>query len=304
MTNPREPFTVTSQHDPDQTRHFISLGAGVQSTVLYLMAATGLLRPTPIAAIFADTGWEPDRVYQHLLWLESLILPCHIPIHRVTAGDLYDNVWHAHRAERSGQAPFTDIPSYVRRQDGTIGMRRRQCTVQYKIKPIFHKVRELLQRRPYTRHTRGPYAVQWIGISTDEWRRAKDATTPWIANRYPLIDLGMNRQDCAAWFARHHPGQPLAKSSCIGCPYHSDRQWLQLYREDPDAMHRAIALDQQLRTPERISAEHNGIPQFLHRTCEPLDQVLERLDRTDRHQPRLIDDNDHFGNECGGYCRT
>ena len=29
MTTPREPFTVTSEHDPDQTRHFISLGAGV-----------------------------------------------------------------------------------------------------------------------------------------------------------------------------------------------------------------------------------------------------------------------------------
>ena len=30
MTTPREPFTVTSEHDPDPTRHFISLGAGVR----------------------------------------------------------------------------------------------------------------------------------------------------------------------------------------------------------------------------------------------------------------------------------
>jgi hypothetical protein len=44
----------------------VSLGAGVQSTTMALMAAHGELTPMPDAAIFADTGWEPKAVYEHL----------------------------------------------------------------------------------------------------------------------------------------------------------------------------------------------------------------------------------------------
>jgi 3'-phosphoadenosine 5'-phosphosulfate sulfotransferase (PAPS reductase)/FAD synthetase len=43
----------------------LSLGGGVQSTALALMAAGGDLPPDfrrPSAAIFADTGWEPASV--------------------------------------------------------------------------------------------------------------------------------------------------------------------------------------------------------------------------------------------------
>ena len=46
-----------------------SLGAGVQSSTLVLMAARGELTPMPDAAIFADTGAEPEGVYT---WLDEL----------------------------------------------------------------------------------------------------------------------------------------------------------------------------------------------------------------------------------------
>src|SRR6516164_4156437 len=62
------------------TLHIISLGAGVQSTTLALMAAAGEIKPMPDCAIFADTGWEPRAVYDHLDWLEPL-LP--FPVYRV-----------------------------------------------------------------------------------------------------------------------------------------------------------------------------------------------------------------------------
>jgi hypothetical protein len=65
-------------------RVILSLGAGVQSSTLALMAARGDLPPgfaQPTAAVFADTGWEPASVYRHLHWLiEAIgsILPIHI----------------------------------------------------------------------------------------------------------------------------------------------------------------------------------------------------------------------------------
>jgi hypothetical protein len=65
----------------------LSLGASVQSTTLALMAAQGEIGPMPDCAIFADTGWEPNAVYEHLAWLRSPnILP--FPVHIVSAGNL------------------------------------------------------------------------------------------------------------------------------------------------------------------------------------------------------------------------
>ncbi len=51
--------------------HIISLGAGVQSSTMALMAACGEITPMPTAAIFADTGDEPKAVYEWLGWLAS-----------------------------------------------------------------------------------------------------------------------------------------------------------------------------------------------------------------------------------------
>ena len=88
---------IENLFDNADVHHVISLGAGVQSTVLYLMAALGELEPKPEAAIFADTQWEPVHVYRHLDWLQSLELD--IPIVRVSAGNLYANTWDGSRLD-------------------------------------------------------------------------------------------------------------------------------------------------------------------------------------------------------------
>lgn len=68
-----------------KTVHFISLGAGVQSSTMALMAAHGELHPMPEGAIFADTQDEPQEVYD---WLAELQRHLPFPIHRVSAGKL------------------------------------------------------------------------------------------------------------------------------------------------------------------------------------------------------------------------
>lgn len=65
--------------------HIISLGAGVQSSTLALMAAHGEITPMPECAVFADTMAEPQSVYTWLDWLEKQ-LP--FPVIRVSKGDL------------------------------------------------------------------------------------------------------------------------------------------------------------------------------------------------------------------------
>ena len=53
--------------------NILSLGAGVQSSTMALMAAHGFITPMPDAAIFADTGWEHEAMEEHLSDLERAI---------------------------------------------------------------------------------------------------------------------------------------------------------------------------------------------------------------------------------------
>ena len=45
--------------DKEPLIRILSLGAGVQSSTMALMADQGAFGKKPDAAIFADTGWEP-----------------------------------------------------------------------------------------------------------------------------------------------------------------------------------------------------------------------------------------------------
>lgn len=51
----------------------LSLGAGVQSSTVLLMAARGELEYEIDGAIFSDTQWEPKVVYDWLAFLEEQV---------------------------------------------------------------------------------------------------------------------------------------------------------------------------------------------------------------------------------------
>lgn len=71
-----------------------------------------------------------------------------------------------------------------------------RSTGQYKIRPIKIQVRELLGHPYPQRIPKGVFVEQWIGISTDEFHRAKDADVAYMRNVFPLIDLGLSRAGC------------------------------------------------------------------------------------------------------------
>lgn len=252
----------------------LSLGAGVQSTTMALMASRGDL-PMPDCAIFADTGWEPKAVYTHLDWLTKQL---QFPVHRVERGNIRDDLL------RCAEGHWADVPAFVKNPDGTIGLINRQCTKQYKLRPIRQKVRELLgieRKRSPDRSV----VDQWIGISLDEAIRMKPSLEAWQTNVFPLIDRRMSRRDCLRWLAdRQYPVPP--KSACIGCPYHSNDQWRAL---PPAEFAEAVEIDRAIRH-SRSKGEL-----YLHRQCVPLDQVDFSTDE-DRGQLNM------FLNECEGMC--
>lgn len=245
----------------------LSLGGGVQSSVLALLAASGEVRPQPDYAIFADTGWEPQPVYDHIDWLEGQ-LP--FPVIRVTAGDIRQDLLSGQNS--TGQA-FTSIPVFITSPDGRkTSIVKRQCTREYKLSPIESELRDLLGLGYRERVPEGVFTELWIGISTDEAAyRMKGSRQKWIDHRWPLIERGWSRGDCRAWFDEQHPGRVLPRSACIGCPYHTDAEWREMREHDPVSWADAVLVDDALRSTQR--AERFGGQVFLHKSRIPLDQI-------------------------------
>lgn len=256
----------------------ISLGAGVQSTAMALMAAHGEITPMPDAAIFADTQDEGAATYEHLRWLASPnVLP--FPVYDVSKGRLIERMLAGDDEAR--------IPFHV----GAGGLSKRQCTRNYKLRPIRVKVRELLGR-PGRAYVAPGSVEQWIGISHDEAWRKKPSGLRFITNRHPLLDMELRRHDCELWLERHgYPTPP--KSSCIYCPYKGNDQWRELRDNSPAEWQRACEIDAALRTPAQIARFRGEL--YVHPKRVPLAQV-DLSTAEDRGQLNM------FINECEGMC--
>jgi hypothetical protein len=309
----------------------LSLGAGVQSSALLILAARGDL-PKLDAAIFSDTGWEPAAVYEHLNRLEEEVAkPAGIPIYRVSSGNIradaldpearfatmpmfikspcdtcagtgnasgpgrwaeeaadpddvilviegvleeYEtvNVWH----------PPYDKPCTTCNGDGfTQGIQRRQCTSEYKLKPIKRQVRELLGYPHPTPLPKGLFVEQWIGISTDERDRAleksgelKTGDVKYSRNRYPLLELDMSREKCRTLLDSYDFAK-TPKSACIGCPFHTNAHW-RMIKESPADWADAVDFDKRIRKGSaRATAQGKPLrgEAFLHRSMVPLPEA-------------------------------
>jgi 3'-phosphoadenosine 5'-phosphosulfate sulfotransferase (PAPS reductase)/FAD synthetase len=79
----------------EPTMRILSLGAGVQSSCLALMAQEGLTKHKPDYMIFADTGWEPKFVYEHVEYLKKAITIC--PLITVERGNIREDLMRKNR---------------------------------------------------------------------------------------------------------------------------------------------------------------------------------------------------------------
>ncbi len=267
----------------------ISLGGGVQSSVVALMAGEGAFDRVPDCAVFADTHWEPPSVYEHIEWLEGQLS---FPVHVVDNGrSLREDVKAL--TNHSGNRRYVDIPVFLKGRDGeSDGIGRRQCTTNYKIRPIQRKIRELLGLKPRQRVPSSVTVELWLGISTDEAVRMKDSRDRWVTNCYPLIEVGMSRRDCIDWWDSRYD-RPLERSACVACPFQSRHRWVETRRRWPELYGEAVEIDARLR--EGLSYVKEP---YLHPTRTPLAKAVAldeaKLGESERR--------DGFGNECEGHC--
>lgn len=217
----------------------LSLGGGVQSTALYLLSKNGVL-PAIDCAIFADTGFEENSTYQTIKQLGNKpeIITC------------------------SGVESIEDdetlpVPLFVKGHDGRAAPLRRQCTRDYKVDVV---------RREIRKRFKTPVAL-WIGISTDEQKRANPSKVKYIEHRFPLLELGWNRNDCLNYLKENGFGQ-VQKSACLCCPFRSISEWINLKNNSPEEFKKAVEWE---KKQNELFPEKGGV--YISRLLVPLEKI-------------------------------
>ena len=276
---------------------YLSLGAGVQSGTIAEMIIAGEL-PRVDAAIFADTGDEPQYVYDCVDYLTERLSEVNVLVVKVQKGNIIKDAKHPTNR-------FAAIPVFTIQHNGKIGKMRRQCTREYKIDPIEKWMRRrLLDMGLAKQRITGAIVVNksvtvecWLGLSLDEVNRMAPSRHKFITNRWPLIEKRMMRYDCVTWLRQR--GLPVPKkSSCRICPFHNDRYWRDMKDNHPCDWGHVVEFDDFLRSENekvgRMQATAKG-ELYLHRQCVPLDQV-DLSTPQDHGQLEMFDECD------SGYC--
>lgn len=284
-----------------KSHRILNLGAGVQSTTVALMIHKGILPPIE-AAIFADVQEEPQDVYRHLDWLIKEVATS-FPVLVRTNGKLGDALVTG-RTHRKGH---TTIPAFcLNERNGQIGVARRQCTGDYKIDVVERTIRrEILNLVPRKRWPKGVLCYQLFGLSFDECGRIGRVIRQFeIGNRarkfkplFPLYDMQMTRGGCLKWLREYGVPHDVPRSACVFCPYKSNAEWQRLKEGPKPDWERAVAIDRLLRVASSKQACGMRNPQFLHRSCIPLEEIDFRSPEARGDQGTL-----GFMAECEGMC--
>ena len=269
-------FKKYAKGNKDAPLKVISLGLGVQSTALYLMSSMGYKVPRSDVAVFSDPQAEHPKTYEILDWLlkwkeENNGIDIIVNRSRNLYKDIVEKIPKGERV--------ASIPAFSKNNDGLL---MRQCTSEYKIQPVIKSCRKLHNLKPRQRMLP---TEMWLGISTDEIERMKNSNLYNISYFYPLIYHQISRNDCIDFMEENDFPVPV-KSSCVFCPYHSNKFWVDM-KKDKKVWDTIVEVDNTIRKNKKLRE-----PQYLHRSCNPIDEI-----DFDDGQTEMFE-----GFDCEGYC--
>ena len=197
-----------------------SSGGGVQSAAIAALIVRGDL-PKPDYAVIADTGYEASTTWQYM---DSVIQPAlnsvGVELVRIKSSDFATVGMYSKKGSILIPA-FTTV-------SGEVGKLPTYCSTEWK--------QRVIQRWLRTQTKAKKFHI-WIGISTNEIKRAKP-TIGKYEKRYVLVEKAMSKDDCIA--LTDEMGWPRApKSSCWLCPNRDIAGWNHLKQYAPQDLHKA-----------------------------------------------------------------
>lgn len=274
-----------------------SYGGGVQSTAALVLAAQGKIDYQTF--LFCNVGVKAENP-DTLEYVDNVAKPF-AEAHNIELIEIQRR-WQ--KGERAGQVVdlYETLINPKSRTAGGIPIRlgsgapgNRSCTVDFKIEVVDRWLKE--------RGAKGNGAIVGLGISLDEYTRARtgiDPEKPWKTLAYPLLNEiqlpnratpGITRQDCMNIIADASLPVP-PKSSCYFCPFHTIHVWQEMRNKQPDLFKKACDLEDLMR--KRSILLGKGDIWFTGKQ-KPLAMVT-----TDYVQGNLFEDDDQICDS--GYC--
>jgi len=183
----------------------LSDGGGVQSTFMIFGVWSGFL-PVPGKIFHADMGIA-ERYLQ--AYRESVTMPMIRDI-----CDRYGTVYVESKKDfQASVEKAVTTPFWFRNDKGKSSLvTNRSCTANFKVIPANKEIPRLA------------WGTMWLGITTDEFERVRASQRlsngRMRDNWYPLIDLGLTRDNCIT-LLKDCGVQVPQKSACDFCPFSS-----------------------------------------------------------------------------------
>jgi hypothetical protein len=228
--------TTTKQGSPV----VIAYGGGTDSTAMIVRMVTSGERIDLI--LFADTGAEVPRTYEYLetfdAWLRSKGYPGITRVHAI-----HKRPRDPERNPKGSRATIEDaMIRNVTVPPVAFGMHT--CSILFKINPQDEFLRAWAPAQEAW--ARGAKVVKCVGFDAGEDHRVKRCNpyqeTEQYVLRFPLREWGWTRAECIAAIEAAGLPQP-GKSACYFCPARKADEILELAREYPELMQRALAIE-------------------------------------------------------------
>lgn len=200
---------------------FVAYGGGVNSTAL--LVGMWQQNKRPDAILFSDTGGERPETYKFVSEFSRWLVEREFPPITIL------------------RSPNTTLEQDVLRRKTlpALAFGFKTCSQRFKAQPQ----EKFCNNWAAARETwgAGEKVIKYIGFDADEPHRTKPYESDKYENRYPLIEWEMGRDDCER-LCRQENLFP-AKSSCFFCPSMKKGEILQLGREHPKLLERALRIE-------------------------------------------------------------
>lgn len=266
----------------------LSCGAGMQSTALALMSCENVMTPEKFPMVpvydlvaFCDLGKEPPWVVNQVKFIENACDSVGIPF-VILESPLYQDY-----LDNFGKSRVVSIPFWTVDPDGKKGKMMRNCTMDYKINLIQNYVRWTILGYKKGERTKAEDLKaheMHIGFSTEEKQRCKENPHKMFINKFPLIDMGLERKDNYAYI-RDVWGLETKASACSFCPFHRNYFFHFLKNNEPEEYRDVVAFDNllesgqpstKIRSKLYISRSRKRIEDLLPEECQDAECFLYR----------------------------
>lgn len=266
----------------------LSCGAGMQSTALALMACENVRTPekfplVPIydLIVFCDLGKEPPWVERQVRFVASACGEAGIRF------EIIESPLYSDYMRDFGKKRVVSIPFWTVGEDGKKGKMMRNCTMDYKIGLIQNYVRwNLLGYKKGQRVKPEDLKAHemHIGFSAEESHRCKDNPHKMFVNRFPLVEMGLERKDNYAYI-RDEWGLETKASACTFCPFHRNYFFWHIKERHSEQYEELVAFDEMLESEQPntkirsklyISRSRKRIADLIPEECQDAECFLYR----------------------------